>query len=163
MPLLALAVSACASRGQRTSVAIRVVDDTVRLVRSPEGTSLSTSAVIRNDATRPLYYDRGCGPTLQREMKGSWQRVWDNRICLDVVSSPVRIAPGDSVVIPAQFLGFTIPNHLPGVDPRVEPGLYRLVFGVGFELDRTGSRIARYLREDQRSTVPFVVRDTVRR
>jgi len=61
------------------------------------------------------------------------------------------------VVASAHFLGSTRPNQLPRVDPRVQPGLYRLVFAFAFKMDPKNWDMSDYLPTDQRSSAPFTV------
>lgn len=155
--LLGVAIAGCASGNRRPPLSIRVVGDTLPLLRSSAGASLEASAVIHNNGKRAVYYTGTCGPGLQRQMDSGWRYVWDNQVCLLVRGRPVRVAPGDSVVASAQFFGSTLPNHLPRVDPRVQPGLYRLVFGFALKMDPKNWDMSDYLPTDQRSSAPFVL------
>jgi hypothetical protein len=69
----------------------------------------------------------------------------------------VRIEPGDSLTVGAGFVGSTLPNSFPPVDPRVVAGVYRLVFDVAFKMDPKTWEMRDYPRSDQRSSAPFIL------
>ena len=145
-------------------VAIRVLDDTVQLFRSPHGATLRATLRLYNRSENVLYFRRECGPVLQRKVGDSWQTVWNNQVCLMTrEATPRALAPGDSVSVFAGFFGSTEPNSGPSDDPRVGAGIYRFVLlQLGSRLDRSGTEIAALLTEDSRATEPFAVREVRR-
>jgi hypothetical protein len=149
-----------------SAVTIRVVEDTVRLFRSPKGGSLGATVKVHNRSDRVLYVKRGCNPMLQRQVRAAWQTVWDNQNCLLVETSPAPLRPGDSTLVFAKFWGSSgVSPELAGwppMDPRVEPGVYRLVLQLGSVLDRSGSAIVKLFPVDERASDPFTVHEVRR-
>lgn len=142
----------CAATTALNSFTIRIVEDTVRLTRSPQGASFHVTAVIRNDADRLLYWSL-CAPYAQREISGSWQTVWVP-VCLEAGTAP-SIAPGDSATVPVRASAFTSPTTFPRLDPRMSAGQYRLVFDVGFDINSSGAVTS--LPVERRASSTFVV------
>jgi hypothetical protein len=128
--LLALTVSGwldgCASSPRHLAISIRVTADTVLLRRYSEGASFNTRVIVQNKESRPLYVV-GCGPTAERDVAGTWTQVFTS-VCMQELS--YRVAPKDSTLFPVTVYGSSAVNTAPRVDPRAEPGRYRLVFGV---------------------------------
>ncbi len=118
--------NSCAHRDQLLSLSIRVDADTIRLKRFPEGAALEARALVHNNESRPVYLV-GCWPSAERDINGAWTQVF-SPVCIDAVTR--TLAPGDSTLIPIALYGFTATNMLPRLDPRAEPGRYRLVFWV---------------------------------
>ena len=142
----------CATSTGLNSFTIRIVEDTVRLARSPQGASFDVTAVIRNDAARPLYWS-SCAPYAQRQISGSWQTVWVP-VCLE--GGPASsIAPGEAATVPVRASAFTSPTTFPRLDPRMSAGQYRLVFDVGFDINSSGAVTS--LPLERRASSTFVV------
>jgi hypothetical protein len=120
-------------------VAIRTVEDTVVLQRSAQGVAFRVTAIVRNEDSR-LIQVAMCGMAAQREIEGVWTTVFTPFCASSAVTS---LASGDSVVVPVGVFGYTTPNDLPKLDPRMGPGRYRLLFGVGSSdpLGPTGSLV----------------------
>jgi hypothetical protein len=123
-----LVSGACASHSNLTPLNLMVstVEDTVVMQRSPNGAYFNVTAIVRNDDTRSLVVET-CLTPVQRELNGVWTTVFTPN-CLSEGLSP--LAAGDSVVLPVRAFGYTKPNSFPALDPRMEPGRYRLLLGV---------------------------------
>jgi hypothetical protein len=132
-------------------VAIRAVEDTVVLQRNAEGARFSVTAIVRNDDSRSIQVAL-CGMEAQREIDGTWTTVF-TPFCAS--SSVTSLASGDSVIVPVGIFGYTTANNLPKLDPRMEPGRYRLLFGVGLgdSLGPTGSSVGHV-----QASTPFIVK-----
>ena len=124
----ALVAVACGSSSNLTPLNLRIttLEDTVVMQRKPAGAYFNVTAIVRNDDRRSLAVET-CLTPAQREINGVWTTVFTPN-CLSGGSTP--LAPGDSVVLPVRVFGYTIPNTFPPLDPRMEPGRYRLLFGV---------------------------------
>jgi hypothetical protein len=72
-----------------------------------------------------------------------------------------RIAPGDSLLIPVQVVGFTAQNMSPHLDARLVAGRYRLLFGVSVG-DSSGALMTNVSTPPIASSM-FVVRDEIAR
>lgn len=156
LPLMcAITLSAHSCARTRNSIALTItpVEDTVRLVRTPEVVYFRVSAVLRNADTRTLLVGE-CGPLAQREISGAWITVY-RPIC--VGHSHWSLLPGDSAVIAASVSGFTAPNTGPQLDPRMVAGRYRLLFSIA-SVDKSGT-IAAAVPTDVAASSPFVVED----
>jgi hypothetical protein len=124
---LVIAISGCVHRAPVTSAAIRIVEDSVYLRHTPDGPLFRVTSVVRNVGTRPLY-SGGCGPEVQRKIDDRWLTV-SRQLCLG--PNRLFIAVGDSIVIPVAALSATQQNPLPSPYYKLDPGLYRLLFGLG--------------------------------
>lgn len=128
--LVALLVGAwadgCASSQVPLSVSIRVVEDTVLLRRNADGAFFNAQALVKNWGSLPVYLF-GCGPSAERDIDGAWTTVF-SPACIQ--GTTWKVTPGDSTVFPVYLYGFTTLHMLPRLDPRAEPGRYRLVFRV---------------------------------
>jgi hypothetical protein len=116
----------CASSQTPLSVSIRVVEDTVLLRRHADGAFFGAQALVKNSGSLPVYVF-GCGPSAERDIDGTWTTVF-SPVCIH--GTTWKVPPGDSTVVPVHFSDFTTLNMLPRLDPRAQPGRYRLVFGV---------------------------------
>ena len=127
--LASFLASGCGSKSGSAAlrVAIRTVEDTVELRRGPDATFFKVTAIARNEDSRVLLVEL-CGMQAQRDIDGTWITVF-TPACLSSGVTP--LASGDSVVVPVTVFGYTVPNMYPPLDPRMGPGRYRLVFGVG--------------------------------
>ena len=67
------------------------------------------------------------------------------------------IAPRDSVNVAVNVYGFTDPTLAPKLDPRLQPGVYRLLFSLGVVGD---NGITASLPMEQGASTTFVVRAT---
>jgi hypothetical protein len=145
--------TACASSRDLVQARIVIAEDTTILVVTPEVGSFSVHAAITNTGSRPIYLG-GCGPEAQRRIGTEWQTVW-TEICAGTPGiSP--IAPGDSLRFPVVVFGFRQPNRLPAFDPRIQPGVYRLLFGLTTEGAGTTAPISLAFRP----STEFIVLDT---
>jgi hypothetical protein len=159
--------SRVAQSAGRHPVTVRVIEDSVRLFRSPKGASMRVTVRVHNRSDIILYVDPQCGsPALQRQVGAGWQTVWDNQNCSLEQLAPVRLAPGDSTTVFAHFWGSTGTSAelagWPAMDPRVEPGVYRLVPVVGPTLDRSRRKIEKRFPDDQAASEAFVVHEVRR-
>lgn len=123
-----LVVAGCGSSATLTplNLTISTVEDTVVMQRNPNGAYFNVTAIVRNDDTRPLVVET-CLTPVQRELNKIWTTVFTPN-CLSSGLTP--LAAGDSVVLPVKAFGYTMPNTFPALDPRMEPGRYRLLLGV---------------------------------
>jgi len=148
----AVIISACVTPSQPSSLhlVIRAVEDTVVLQQTPEETAFTITVSVRNDDARVARVAL-CGMQAQRNIDGVWTTVFTPWCS----SSAIRtLAPRDSVVVPVDVVGYTLPNRVPAFDPRMTAGRYRLVFGVGLD-DPTVTSASTFLRA-QASTEFFV-------
>jgi hypothetical protein len=116
----------CASSNQSLSVAIRASRDSVPLVTNTQGVSFSVPAIVRNNEARAVFVT-GCGPAAEREIDGKWVVVF-SPVCMQGLA--VQVSAGDSAVIPVTLYGYSAAGLLPRLDPRAQPGNYRLIFDV---------------------------------
>ena len=63
------------------------------------------------------------------------------------------MAGRDSLVVGVNVFGFTNPAFAPKLDPRLQPGLYRVAFLIGVDAGQSGTRSE--VREA--ASAPFVV------
>jgi hypothetical protein len=121
-------VAACASSSGLTplNLSISTVEDTVVMQRNPNGAYFNVTAIVRNDDTRSLVVQT-CLTPVQCELNKIWTTVFTPN-CLSSGLTP--LAAGDSVVLPVKVFAYTLPNTFPALDPRMEPGRYRLLLGV---------------------------------
>jgi hypothetical protein len=123
--LAAFLAGGCRSAPLR--LAVRTVEDTVMLRRTPMATSFTVTAIARNDDSRTLLVAM-CGTEAQRDIDGTWTTLY-MPACPSQGLTPV--APGDSVVVPVPVTGYSPASNIyPVLDPRMGPGRYRVVFGV---------------------------------
>jgi len=115
-----------ASQSSPPHIAIRTLEDTVVLQRTPQETAFTVTAIVRNDDVRPAQVAL-CGMPAQRDIDGVWTTVFTPWCSSSALTS---LAPGDSVIVPVDVFGFTSGNTIPALDPRMGPGRYRLLFGV---------------------------------
>jgi hypothetical protein len=148
-----LAAAACSSSSNLSPLDLRVktVEDTVVLQVTPGGSYFKVTAIVLNADTRTLDVET-CLTPAQREIDGVWTTIFAPN-CFS--SAIVPLGGGDSVVVPVQAIGFTKPNTFPHLDPRMVPGRYRLLFGVGLgnSAPPTGSS-----RTEVIPSAPFIVR-----
>ena len=132
-------------------LSIRTVEDTVTLQRSADQTAFAVTAIVRNDDTRLAQVEL-CGMQAQRDISGVWTTVFTPWCSSNALRN---LAPRDSVVIPVDVFGYTLPNRIPALDPRMGPGRYRLLFGIGWgdSAPPTGSS-----RSEVKPSVPFIVK-----
>ena len=128
-------VAGCAATNRNLTdlagVSVRTIEDTVVLRRTSDATSFDVNVVLRNDSDQPIRVSQGCGgPDAQRNINGTWTSVFAP-ICVGQPGSWTMQA-GDSTVIPVNIYGYTKPNLLPSLDPRMTAGQYRLEFAVSF-------------------------------
>jgi len=119
--------AACARSPESISARILIAEDTTILVLTPDVGSFRVNAAITNEGSATLYLG-GCGPEAQRKIGTEWQTVW-TPICAGT-SGTTAIAAGDSSKFPVVVFGFRQPNRLPALDPRIQSGVYRLLFGL---------------------------------
>lgn len=130
---LTIFVFGCVNTRHFRGVTIGIVEDSVRLTRTPEAVAFQVTAVLRNDSRHHLLV-ADCGPQAERKLDDGWDTIF-SPIC---VSDQGRSIPrGDSLTIPVSVFGYTKPNAYPQLDPRMNPGRYRLVFGLGLTPDST--------------------------
>jgi hypothetical protein len=149
----ALIISACTMPSQPSSprLMIRAVEDTVVLRQSIEATAFTITMIVRNDDARVAQVAL-CGMEAQRNINGVWTTVFTPWCS----SSATRtLAPGDSVSVRVDVIGYTLLNRLPALDPRMTAGRYRLLFGV--DLDDQATERALSMTRVQAST-EFVVK-----
>jgi hypothetical protein len=130
-----------------TSIAIRLVQDTVRFfsdpgarwrprdtVRAGPGLSWFTAiAVIRNNADRPVFRSL-CGPQVQHKVEGEWLDISWSRGC-DGGTAP--ILPKQSYVDTVAVVWETGSRHYGHLaNPAMVPGHYRLEYGLGWSIGR---------------------------
>ncbi len=132
-------------------VAIRTIEDTVILRRSPQLTSFSVTAIARNVDSRPLQVTL-CRIDAQRDIAGTWTTVF-TPFCAS--SGEATLFPGDSVVVPVEVFGYTGLNRVPALDPRMIAGRYRLFFGVGL-FDPTAPTASSAVQGE--GSTPFIVK-----
>lgn len=131
---LAIALSGCASGSRSVPVTIALREDTVAFVEMPESRILSVTAVVQNHTSR-LVYMSPCGPEVERDITGKWERVWAPG-CLE---GAIRIAPGDSLVMPVVAYWNKDPQlGPPFADDRIRSGRYRLRYAFGWYRDEVG-------------------------
>jgi hypothetical protein len=151
--LAAFFVSGCGPNSDSLPLhlAVRTVEDTVMLQRVSDATFFNVTAIARNDDSRPLRVEL-CTVEAQRDIDGTWTTVF-TPACLSSGGAP--LASGDSVVVPVNVFGSTVPNIYPLLDPRMVPGRYRLLFGVGLGdvLGPTGSSVGQV-----QASTPFTVK-----
>ena len=109
------------------NVAVGTLEDTVAIQRTPDSTYFNVTAVALNFDQQPVEV-HACYASLQVEIDYSWRTVFV-RNCR--ASDRTRIAAGDSLVVPVEVVGYANPNAFPLWDPKMAPGSYRLLFGVG--------------------------------
>ena len=98
--------------------------------RTAEGASFKVTGIVKNNSTEPAYLAGSCAPDAQREIDHVWQTIW-YPVCVGS-SGARKIAPGDSVLIPIFVYGSSKPHEEPHLDPRMQPGRYRVRIGLGF-------------------------------
>ncbi len=127
--LAAFSQNACNpnSNSSAPHLAIRTIEDTVGLQTTPVGTSFNVTAIVRNDDSRPLQVAL-CGTQAQRDIGGTWTTVF-TPACISSGLTP--LASGDSVIVPVSVFGYTAPDKAAALNPEMERGRYRLLFGVG--------------------------------
>jgi hypothetical protein len=128
--LAALLADGCGSSSQSSpplQIAVRTVEDTAVLQRTAEETAFTVTAIVRNDDTR-LAQVALCGMQAQRDINSVWTTVFTPWCSSSALRS---LASGDSIIVPVDVFGYTLPNRIPALDPRMVPGRYRLLFGVG--------------------------------
>lgn len=148
MLFASLCLSSCVNRGPELRVTVRLTQDTVLLSQIDGATQFQVSAVVRNDGAQSIY--SGCAPEAQRQIEGVWVTVW-RPICQS--PSTWFLAAADSTVVNVVPYGFNKPHAYPEADPRMQPGLYRLLFAFLSERDPG-------VRRSKQQTVPspsFVV------
>lgn len=143
----------CPGTHSPLSLRIRVVGDTVRLRRFPEGVSLDANVIVRNRESHPVYIV-GCWPSAERDIDGTWTEVF-RPACLQ--GRTLELAPADSAFIPVSLQGFTATNMLPRLDPRAEPGRYRLVFWASAASPDPSTGIASPSSAKRVTSEPFIV------
>jgi hypothetical protein len=151
--LAVLLADGCGSSSQSSppQIAVRIVEDTVLLQRTAEETAFTVTAIVRNDDAR-LAQVALCGMQAQRDINGAWTTVFTPWCSSSALRS---LASGDSVIIPVNVFGYTLPDRIPALDPRMGPGRYRLLFGVG--LGDSGGPTGSSVGQVQPST-PFIVK-----
>jgi hypothetical protein len=117
---------ACASHSVPLMVGIKTTADTVALQHNLDDTFFTTTAVVHNRDSRPVALV-GCYPAAERNIDGQWTMVFLPGCIADAF---VPIAPGDSAMVPVALWGYTAEGKWPKLDPRAQPGNYRLVFFV---------------------------------
>ena len=137
---------------------IRARPDTVTLTRLEHGAGFYVTAIMRNEGGQPFLMQGECGRCAQRLIGQTWTTVW-TPICVSGGDQPTTVAARDSLVVGVSVYGFTKPEYSPRLDPRLQPGLYRLVFLVGTYSDASGTRSDFRKRASQ----TFLVRDSVSR
>lgn len=137
LSVLLTSSTACATSQLRPAVNIRVASDIVHLRKFDQGASLDINAFIENQESRPIYLV-GCWPGAEREIGGTWAEVF-SPVCLQ--SRTQEIAPGGSSTIPVHLYGYTAGQLLPRLDPRAQPGLYRLIFSLTTDPPNGGNRV----------------------
>ena len=131
---LAVALSGCAGGRRSVPVTVALREDTVAFVEMPHSRILSVTAVIQSHTSR-LVYMSPCGPEVERESAGRWERVWFPG-CLE---GAIRIAPGDSLVMPvAAYWNKNPQRGPPFADEKIRPGRYRLRYAFGWYRDEVG-------------------------
>lgn len=155
--MLGAALVACASGRQVPPFAIRVVPDPVTLDESPQGAGFHASALVRNDAARPLYVRQLCGVYPQRQIEGRWVIVW-TPVCMST-GGLVTVPPHDSTAIEVDVFGFRAPDWAPRLDPRLTAGRYRLLVALGYDPVGIMGGFTDEWTDDERSSLPFVIRD----
>jgi hypothetical protein len=137
---------------------IRATPDTVTLTRQENGAGFYVTAIMRNEGGQPFLMQGECGRSAQRLIGETWTTVW-TPICVSGGDQLTPVAARDSLVVGVSVFGFTKPEYAPTLDPRLQPGLYRLVFLVGTYSDASG------IRSDfrERASRTFLVRDSVSR
>ena len=148
-------VAACAGRQPWKQITFGVLEDTVIMRRTAEGASFRVSGVVKNNSSEPAYLGGSCAPDAQREIDHVWQTIW-YPVCVDS-SGTRKILPGDSVLLPILIYGSSKPHEEPHLDPRMQPGRYRVRVGIGFlkhpQDDRPLLRI--------KTSPTFIVRDAL--
>ena len=135
-------------------VAIRVEQDTVALMQTTRGAGFFVTATLRNDSDRLLIHPGSCGQVAQRRINDAWTTVW-LPICLTTTGGFGTVAPHDSVRLGVNVYGFTDSTLAPKLDPRLQPGVYRLLFSIGF-VDGNGVTETRPM--DEGASTTFVVK-----
>lgn len=154
---IALALTtACAHSPESVPARIVIAEDTTILVLTPEAGSFRVNAAITNEGSRTIYLG-GCGPEVQRKIGSEWQTVWTD-ICAGTPGL-TSIAAGDSLRFPVVVFGFRQPNRFPAFDPRIQTGVYRLLFGFGTNAANATAPVSL----TQRPSTQFVVLDTTAR
>lgn len=144
---------ACAARHRPLSVRIRVVGDTISLRQFAEGVSLDAKALVENQESHSVYIV-GCWPSAERDIGGAWTQVFAP-VCVD--GRTHEIAAAASAVIPITLYGFTATNMLPRLDPRAEPGKYRLIFSVTAATPDPSTGLTSPRSATRVTSVPFMV------
>jgi hypothetical protein len=119
--------SGCALARSKPAVMVLTREDTVSFQRDPRVTLFRVTGVVHNLDSRVLYLV-GCGPSAQRQISGEWVTLYAP-LCF-LTEHTVRVAPGDSAVVPFTGPGYTDESTYPRLDPRMVSGLYRLVFNA---------------------------------
>lgn len=135
---------------------VRVTPDTVTIVRRTDGTGFYVTAIVRSENGKPFLAYLACGQSAQRLIDGSWTTVW-TPVCVTTGDAVASVAGRDSLVVGVNVFGFTDPAFAPRLDPRLQPGLYRVAFLIG--VDAGQSRTRSEVREA--ASAPFVVLDSM--
>jgi hypothetical protein len=109
------------------NVAVGTLQDTVVIQRTPDSTYFNVTAVALNFDQLPVEV-HSCFAALQVEIDYSWRTVFV-RNCR--ASDRARVFAGDSLVVPVEVVGYANPYAFPQWDPKMGPGNYRLLFGIG--------------------------------
>jgi hypothetical protein len=145
----------------QTNVTVQVPSDTVFVVRTKDRARLRTSVTLKNRGKATAYYKPGCGPSLQQRTAHGWESVW-GQACALSDSRALTIALGDSVNLDAHFLAYDRRNWGPVIDPRVRPGVYRLVIqSIGSRVDGDAWQIVDNLPVEKRSSVSFFLDEKI--
>jgi hypothetical protein len=148
------------SLGIRPNLTVSLLQDTVVFVRTDKGAGFAATAVIRNDGDGPVFWPSTCGESAQRFIDGIWTTVW-TPVCLSGSGGFQRLAPRDSLVLRVNVSGFTDPQFAPKLDPRFQPGIYRLAFqGVATKAPNPSGNPS---VGEERVSPAFVARDTTTR
>ena len=156
------AALACAPMFQsprdETVPVIRVTPDTVTMVRRTDGAGFYVTASVRSGNGKPFLAHVACGQSAQRLIDGKWTTVW-TPVCVSTAGPVASVAGRDSLVVGVNVFGFTNPAFAPKLDPRLQPGLYRVAFLIGVDAGQSGTRSE--VREA--ASAPFVVLESTTR
>jgi hypothetical protein len=123
-------VSATGSASRQNLAPLKVivgtVEETVVIQRTADSAYFDVTAVGFNLDTLPVTFYSRVTP-VQTEINGVWTTVF----ATNFASGMTRLAPGDSGVVPIRAFGYTKPDIYPQWNPKMRPGRYRLLFGVG--------------------------------
>ena len=153
----AMALTACRTPTlPEYRVELSIHEDTVFASRTSTSLEISFHVLLRNQDSRPLYYDgNGCGHALQRREDAGWRGVW-TPACAPATYS-TYLGPGQS-----RLFTFDVRAPLTSTGWPVDgaEGDYRMVLWLTAVPRNSGGLALQPLGPSSRTTPVFQIRET---